>query len=428
MTALDDELVTRCRGAFLASLGESDRDLVESIEAFLRSAEDRMREMRATPQSAEVPRLAADPTAKLSDWSAARQRHADTLRAAMQPEEAARLRSEVAELEARAKLRTRMDDVGSAVSEHGRIAGLQNAFSDLNTNRVTRCQRELAENAVTNVLETKLAEEMSALGCSHIPVELHSHGAGGETIVGLRLVGAVDAPSVSEILSEGEQRALSLAFFLAEVGTAEHDGGIILDDPVSSLDDERRAYIAGRLIEEARHRQVVVFTHDMHFVVDLGDQAKKREVDVENQWVWRDGNEPGRVDAEPPFHAKNFRARVGALGLRIQEWDNQPAAANQDEALRRATDLYRDMRATWERGVEERLFRGVVQRFQREVKTTSLTRVVITDELKHVVETGMTRCSMFLHDAAEGTLTSIPGRTELSTDFEVLNQFERDTR
>jgi len=86
------------------------------------------------------------------------------------------------------------------------------------------------------------------------------------------------------------------------------------------------------------------------------------------------------------------------------------------------------MRSTWERGVEERLFRGVVTRFQREVKTQSLAQVVITDALKRVVDDGMTRCSQFLHDAAAGTLTTVPGRTGLSTDFQSLAQFERDTR
>lgn len=427
LAVLNDQLAARCRGAFLTSLGESDTELASSIDTFLQSAEARMSAMRAAPGSMDVPPLASDPCPQLNAWAAVRRQHAETLMAATQPEEASRLRTELVELDARSNLARRMSDVQAAVAEHARIAGLANAFTDLNTNRVTRCQREFAETAVTSVLEAKLSQEMGALGCGHIPVELRARGAGGETFVGLRLIGAAGSPAVSEILSEGEQRALSLAFFLAEVATAEHDGGILLDDPVSSLDDERRAYIAGRLVEEALQRQVIVFTHDMHLVVDLGDQAKKRDVSVEHQWVWREGNEAGRVDAEPPFTAKNFKARVGALSLRIQEWDNQEPAANQDEALRRARDFYRDMRATWERGVEERLFRGVVQRFQREVKTTSLARVEITDALKRAVDTGMTRCSLFLHDAAEGTLTAIPGRAELSLDFAVLDQFQRDT-
>jgi hypothetical protein len=50
-------------------------------------------------------------------------------------------------------------------------------------------------------------------------VDLHPHTAVGETQVGLRLAGAHGSPQVSDIASEGEQRALSLSFFFAEVAT-----------------------------------------------------------------------------------------------------------------------------------------------------------------------------------------------------------------
>src|SRR3546814_2812217 len=48
----------------------------------------------------------------------------------------------------------------------------------------------------------------------------------------------------SQILSEGEQRALALAGFLTEVALTEGSGPIIVDDPVSSLDRDRSAKVA----------------------------------------------------------------------------------------------------------------------------------------------------------------------------------------
>ena len=69
----------------------------------------------------------------------------------------------------------------------------------------------------------------------------------------------------SEILSEGEQRALALAGFLTEVALTEGSGPIIVDDPVSSLDRDRSVRVAERLAEEACQRQVIVFTHDIIF-------------------------------------------------------------------------------------------------------------------------------------------------------------------
>jgi hypothetical protein len=271
-------------------------------------------------------------------------------------------------------------------------------------------------------------DELRRLNCSHLPVDLEPHTALGETQVGLRLAGAHGAARVSEILSEGEQRARSLAFFFAEMRLAEHTGGVIVDDPVSSLDDERRSYIARRLVGEAAHRQVIVFTHDLPFMLELLEQADKVELEPKLQGVWRHGTSVGRVDKRPPFAAMKFKQRVGELDQRVARWDKQPEPSTADEAWHRVCDLYVDMRTTWERAVEERLFQGVVQRFQREVKTLKLPAVNVTDELVQEIEEGMTRCSYFAHDAAPGTRTTLPGRVQLAADVERLREFERTTR
>ena len=89
---------------------------------------------------------------------------------------------------------------------------------------------------------------------------------------------------------------------------------------------------------------------------------------------------------------------------------------------------YGDLRTSWERAVEERLFRGVVQRFQRAVKTQSLKEVVITGDLVDRVERGMTRSSMFVHDEPPSSLAPLPGRTELEADVAYLADFEKETR
>jgi hypothetical protein len=45
--------------------------------------------------------------------------------------------------------------------------------------------------------------------------------------------------------------------------------GIVFDDPVSSLDYQWRSAVARRVVEESRRRQVVVFTHDVVFLLAL---------------------------------------------------------------------------------------------------------------------------------------------------------------
>ena len=63
-----------------------------------------------------------------------------------------------------------------------------------------------------------------------------------------------------KVLSEGEKRAVALADFLTEVALDPCSCGIVLDDPVTSLDLEWRGLVADILGQEATRRQVIVFT------------------------------------------------------------------------------------------------------------------------------------------------------------------------
>lgn len=425
---LDERHVDACRTPFLTGLAEREAELHGELQQFLDAVRDRMRALREDPAGAEVTPITLDAATRLDAWAAAREAHAQTLTTAEDPERQCELRQELAEMEARETLGGRLDDVTAWIRTLRRVAALRRAHSALATNRITMKQRELSEAVVTGTLDAKLKEELRNLRCEHLPVDLHPHTAVGETQVGLRLAGAHGSPHVSDIASEGEQRALSLSFFLAEVATSEDDGGIVVDDPVSSLDDERRAYIAERLVEEAQRRQVIVLTHDLPFMLDLIEQAENADLQPTVQGVWRLGSEVGRVDDHPPFKAMKLRQRVGVLDQRVAQWDNQPPPADFDEAWRRVSGFYSDLRVTWERAVEERLFRGVVQRFQREVKTLALDSVVVTPELVAAINQGMTRCSQFVHDEPPGARVALPGRTELAADLARLQEFERQTR
>jgi energy-coupling factor transporter ATP-binding protein EcfA2 len=428
LESVDERHVAGCRTAFLEGLADREAELHTAIERYLRDIDNRMQALRQAPTSAQGIPVLNDSAQRLEEWGLARAVHAETLLAAQDPNRERELRAELAELDVREKLGMRFVDITAWVGTLGHISALWEAHRALATNRITSKQRQLSDAAVTQTLGEKLDEELRNLRCGHMPVDIQPHTAVGETQVVLRLAGAHGAPRVSDILSEGEQRALSLAFFLAEVGTAEHDGGIIVDDPVSSLDDERRAYIAKRLVAETATRQVVVFTHDLAFLLDVLDQAEAAGVEPLVQGVWRMGSEVGRVDEHPPFATMKLRARVGVLEDQVEHWDEQNAPADFDEAWRRVCDFYGRMRMTWERAVEERLFRGVVQRLQRAVKTLALKDVVITEELVDAVNGGMTRCSYFVHDAPPGTGTSLPGRRELAEDVGKLRDFERQTR
>lgn len=413
---------------FTEAVAELEPELAGQMALFRQALRQRLQTIHSDPLATTLARLPPIPALAVTEWARQREEHAAMLLSAADPEGERSLRRELAELTGREMLGRRLDTLGVWVGTLRRVRALRRAHTALATNRITSKQRELSTLLVTDALASALIDELKRLNCQHLPIDLEPHTAIGATQVVLRLAGAHGAPAVSEILSEGEQRALSLAFFFAETHLAEDKGGVIVDDPVSSLDDERRSYIARRLARETKNRQVIVFTHDLPFMLDLVEQAEKLDLEPKLQGIWRLGTSVGRVDQRPPFAALKFKERVGDLEQRVARWDNQTDPRDADEAWQRVCDLYADMRTTWERAVEERLFQGVVQRFQREVKTLKLPSVKVTDELVSAIEEGMTRCSYFVHDAPTGTRTTLPGRVELAGDVEKLRGFERATR
>ena len=62
---------------------------------------------------------------------------------------------------------------------------------------------------------------------------------------------------------------LALADFLAEARLSGITAPIIFDDPVSSLDHRRIDEVAERITRPAEECQVVVFTHDILFTMNL---------------------------------------------------------------------------------------------------------------------------------------------------------------
>ena len=95
-------------------------------------------------------------------------------------------------------------------------------------------------------------DEIANFDLGHIPLKLSDRGERALSKVEIKLDGVRSVSKKSEVLSEGEQRALALAGFLAELKELGAHHGILVDDPVSSLDHFRMDAVAKRLVEEAR--------------------------------------------------------------------------------------------------------------------------------------------------------------------------------
>ncbi|MFJ4687104.1 AAA family ATPase [Streptomyces sp. NPDC088789] len=101
-------------------------------------------------------------------------------------------------------------------------------------------------------------------------------------------VDAHEAPAYS-VMSQGELHSLALSLFIPR---ATHDdspfGFLVIDDPVQSMDTQKVEGLATVLSECARHRQVVVFTHDTRLeqaISHLGIEATILHISRESDSV-----------------------------------------------------------------------------------------------------------------------------------------------
>ena len=90
-----------------------------------------------------------------------------------------------------------------------------------------------------------------------------------------------------KILSESEKRAVALSDFLTEASLDEGCHVLVLDDPVTSLDCDWKETVARRLVAECVERQVVIFTHDLHFLYLLRAYAADTGVGMVAHWIER---------------------------------------------------------------------------------------------------------------------------------------------
>ncbi len=323
------------------------------------------------------------------------------------------------ELSARSKLSDFKTLILDSITKLDLCNKLNLCASSCATNTISRKSTDLARLIATPEVITSLNRELTALNVHELRVTMQNSSPGGKTQFKLVLEKSNGAKP-SDILSEGEQRAIAIASFLTEVNLSKSMSGVIFDDPVSSLDHRRRWHVAKRLVEESKVRQVIVFTHDIYFLCILQQEAQ--ELDAENltQCIRRATQGYGVHTDRLPFDALSTSKRVKAL--RGMHSDVARSHKNGDEEITKklTQDAYYHLRMAWERSVEEILFQGVVNRFSEGIATQKLRYVTVEDDDFHRVETNMTRCSKFAHDGAAIAMVPTPHPDELSKDIEIL--------
>lgn len=387
--------------AIVEEVGHLDGTLPQIIEAFETSLEERrysMLDCLETHDWPTIPKLPEIPRAKTRQLAARQLMASRTYSRAADEKNKRKMICERDELAARQSLSKSLKAVLALLQRMKDKVALERCQPSLRTKPISDKSKQFTSDAVTKELKKALDQEFQALGVGHIQTKLKGRSERGKLFHQLLL----DLPTVAtidQILSEGEQRAIALGSFLAELALANHSCGIVFDDPVSSLDHKRRGKLANRLAQESLTRQVVVFTHEVVFLQQLRDECESQGASI--ALCFLESAEPytGKITEGLPWIHKSFKERISKLDANCKRFEKLPWPTEPSEEL--ASEMIRQysfIRATIERIVQDLALNGTVQRFRDYIEVSKLRKVVGLEEAE---VTEILRLNQRCHDTVE---------------------------
>ena len=226
---------------------------------------------------------------------------------------------------------------------------------------------------------------------------------------------------LSAILSEGEQKVIALADFVAEATLRRSASPLVFDDPVTSLDYKRLQYVVNRLVQLSETRQVIVFTHNIWFTMELLRRFDKDRKSCSYYDISEDGNTRGIVSHGESPKLDTWNDRKRRINLLIERVKQEKEKAMRDVLLEKGYD---DLRGACEIVVEQDLLQKVVQSYNPNVMVDNLLRIKFGD----LPSASNTVCDIFdrccrltgTHKQPMETLSVRPTLEKLEEDWKEL--------
>ncbi len=224
------------------------------------------------------------------------------------------------------------------------------------------------------------------------------------------------------MLSEGEQKVIAVADFLAEASFRGGSAPLVFDDPVTSLDHRRLNEMVQRIVALSDEHQVVVFTHNIWFASELLAQFDHREKDCSfYQVTVRDGAK-GLISGGTHPRIDTVAKIRGRINKGVQD----AKATNDDDRAPLVEATYDHIRAWCETVVETDLLGQVTRRYQPNVAMQNLERIKV-DHLEEAIAMILPvyeRACRYIpgHSQPMETLGVRPSIEELESDWEQLQE------
>ena len=354
----------------------------------------------------------------------------DALAGLLDPKGRKEKETRLTELKAQQWLSEQRDAVWADVVRLKRVATVDTAVRATSTNQLTSKSNDIGESELAQGYCDRFNAELQALGGNLLPVRMAYRAVGkGAFTFYIELKDASGGVKNREILSEGEQRIVTLAAFLADATGLTQGMPVIFDDPISSLDQRYEEMVAKRLVDLAEHRQVIVFTHRLSLMVLLQNAAEQRAkldqspVKVAVESIARDGTKTGMPAQINTFSLKpqsGFGQMVSSIG-QLKKLD----PSLKELALKAACSNFRIL---VERSVEDDLCSGIVNRYRREIKTLNkLKRLnAITPADCALIDGMMTKYSAFEHSQPTDTPSWLPEPDDLLADVQAMLDWTKE--
>ena len=336
------------------------------------------------------------------------------------------LQKELKNLQTRKWLAEQNAAIQEEVNRLQALERIQRAKKKTTSMALSKKKGELAETLITEAFVQRFNSELKALGAARLKVKLiKSKVSKGKVLHTLQLDGAAQNP-LSDVLSEGENRIISIAAFLADVTGRNYPSPFVLDDPISSLDQNYEEAVVQRLCSIASERQVIIFTHRLSLLVMVQDYAKKVSIEPAviciSEEPWGTG-EPG----DTPLHTQRpLKALNTLIDNRLSKAKKILNESGYDAYELQAKSLCSEFRILLERMVEYELMSDVVQRYRRAINTMgkigNLAKISEADCT--YFDKLMTKYSRYEHSQPLEAPVSLPEPDELESNFNQLKQWQ----
>lgn len=162
--------------------------------------------------------------------------------------------------------------------------------------------------------------------------------------------GGVSNTSFKNVLSEGDKNTIAFSFFLAKLTSDPHysDKIVVFDDPLTSLDLNRRLATIEQLVKlYGDCKQVIVLSHNIHFLIDLYE--RKRIANNQSKSL-RIVNTNGKSVIEEYAIKSEWIDRYKKAIVAMKEFVDNPDPAKQENAInsiRMSLESFIKMKFCW---------------------------------------------------------------------------------